>query len=533
MNNRELAKQLDYTIYSDVARAAFVAKLLGTNDWEASLCAQMERGGLTENSPVVQQLETLANYIMYGKNQESGKNAIERKEITQPSTHYSTYTRKEHLSLDELGESPAFDEQETRPIERNSYLTPKRKITRPVYGKEVSTGEIVCLNEKEHDGAIPGMAQLWEAIDHLEWLAGKQERHPAPFSDKTYLVDGRRVHKVNHTVKSAPDGTLYVDSTPPVAPPKLSPLMAYRLKHWLVDQKKHQYYLKESNSPTAFAQHFSFTPPSPVDWEQDSGYWLTQYEAFRLKKKIDLTRWRWRQVTRDLYEQYSLRATSDDSIYDFDELGYYFGSKNLVPEEYLTHISVGYSPTLSTSTNYVKEYFCAIAPHTIDFTDPLHVYALLENFRDLKITTYDKLNSQMRHILDAFSEIVDKTDLHESRDIILYYKVHKWTNERIAQELAEFGYSYATNYISTIYKKEICTKIARQAQMMDEEWHARNDRLAWRRCTDCGKNKLANTNNFTSKPKNYGGLSYRCKACDKLARERRKSRDGQSTMSVM
>ena len=511
MNNQELARQLDYTIYSDVDRAAHVARILGTNDWEAMLAAQMEKG-ITDNSPVAQQLETLANYIMYGKS-EQGTNAVERKEISQPSTRYTTYTRKPNLSLDELSDSPAFDEQETRPIERNSYLTPKRKIARPLYAKDVDTGEIFCLNPHDNDSHIAGMAELWEAIDRLEWLAGKTSWDSKPFSDKTYLVNGRRIYKVNHPVKNAPDGTLYVDSTPPTSPPKLTPLTAYRLKHWIVDQKKHQYYLKESSNPTAFAQHFSFTPPTPIDWESDSGYWLTKDEARRLGKLIDLERWRWRLAT---CAEYTAREAFPD------ELGYTTGTKKLIIETGISDIVVGYAPAANRNSQFVREYFHLLCQHTIDFTNPLHVYALLENYRDLRIATHDKLNSQMRHILDAFSQIVNRTELHESREIILYYKVHKWTNERISRELEEFGYSYATNYISTIYKKEVCAKIARQARIMDDEWLARHDPNAWRKCTECGVYKLATTDNFTNKPKNYGGLSYKCKACDKLARERRK-----------
>ena len=58
MNNQELARQLDYTIYSDVDRAAHVARILGTDDWEAMLAAQMEKG-ITDNSPAARQLEIL------------------------------------------------------------------------------------------------------------------------------------------------------------------------------------------------------------------------------------------------------------------------------------------------------------------------------------------------------------------------------------------------------------------------------------------------------------------------------------------
>lgn len=316
----------------------------GLADWYAS---QLEKG-VTDNSQAAQQLEMLGNYIMYGKREGSGKNAIEEKEISQPATRYSTYARKQHLSLDELNEAPTFDEQDLRPLERNSYLNPKRKIVRPLYGKRADTGEIICLNEGENDASIVGMTDLWNSIDRLELTMGKQLYDKEPFTEKTYTVPGKpyRVHKVNHPVVKVKG--VYMIQPMPLAPStpteKLSPLTNYRLKHWLIDLKKHQYYLKESDNPTAFAQHFSFTPPTPVDWEEDSGYWLTRAEALRLGKQIDGEKWRWRCVTRFEYDAYNARSASTDDWSVDEELGYYFGSKKLVEEDLLTHLLSGYAP---------------------------------------------------------------------------------------------------------------------------------------------------------------------------------------------
>lgn len=423
---------------------------------------------------------------MYGKSLDN-TNAIERKEISKPTTRYSTFARRPDASLDELAESPTFAEQDTRPIARNTYLNPKRKIVRPVYALDLLTNDIACINESVNDARIDGMAALWHSIDYLEGLAGKQVIAPEPYTKNTYLVNGRRVHKINHPVREI-DGKLTIVSPTVATPAKLTPLMAYRLKHWIIDQKKHQYYLKESNSPTAFASHFSFTQPSPIEWEEDSGYWLTRSEALRLNKQVDFAVPRWRAVTK-----------------------FYFDTQEEPEREQRGH------------TFWAREYFHLIGRHTLDFTNPLYVYALLENFRDLKVAYYDKPQSQVWCIIDSFNEIVNRTDLHESRDIILYYKVHKWTNERISKELEEFGYSYATNYISTIYKQEICNKVARQATVMHEEWLARGVPTAWRKCTRCAKKKLMNSDNFTSKPKNYMGLSYQCKVCDRERREERKN----------
>lgn len=439
---------------------------------------------ITDHSQAARQLETLANYILYGKSTDTDTNAIERKEISQPATRYSTYTKKAPVSLDELSESPTFAEDKARPVARNSYLNPKRHIVRPVYTLD-DEGTIECANISTNDAGVPGMVELWDSIDRLEKAAGKYAPAAEPYTKARYLVNGKRVHKINHPVREV-DGKLTIVAPDVPEPVKLTPLMAYRLKHWIIDQKRHQYYLKESNSPTAFASHFSFTPPSPIDWEEDSGYWLTLEEYTRLRKDVNRAKWRWRGVTRFLYTD-----TAEEER------------------------------KIEGGVCFVKEYFHLVSAHTLDFTNPLHVYALLENFRDLMVAHYARPESQIRCILDSFNDIVNRTDLHESRDIILYYKVHKWTNERIVRELEEFGYSYANNYVSTIYKREICSKIAKQAIAMDQEYLARNAPHEWRKCTRCGERKLMTVDNFTVKPKNYGGLSYQCKICD---RERRKEK---------
>ena len=167
---------------------------------------------------------------------------------------------------------------------------------RPLWLRDEETGELFVSPDTTDDAKIVGMTELWDSIDKLEWLAGKAQWSAEPFSRNLYSVNGRKVRRVLRPVSLVSGTPQVADGAPPPAP-KLAPLEAYRVKHWLIDQKKHQYYLKESSSPTAFASHVSFTPPTPIDWESNSGYWITRSEAKRLGKKIDLERWRWRRIT--------------------------------------------------------------------------------------------------------------------------------------------------------------------------------------------------------------------------------------------
>jgi hypothetical protein len=92
------------------------------------------------------ELETVTNYILYGKD-EDGTSIVDRKEV-QIKTKFNSYQKDRTVSLEELLESPTFDEtifQKNRTI----YKKGKPQI------------------DKERAATIPGMVELWEQIDNL------------------------------------------------------------------------------------------------------------------------------------------------------------------------------------------------------------------------------------------------------------------------------------------------------------------------------------------------------------------------------
>ena len=131
----KLLKQLDYNIYSNVDRTAHVTELI--EEYEC------ENGTIELDAPAVAtQLEGMANFILYGKDPETGKSCVDTKEIRIP-TKFSSFKRKEPESLEALQESPVFSEAELRPYNfKNVYTKPKNTISRT------------------KDGDIPGMQQL-------------------------------------------------------------------------------------------------------------------------------------------------------------------------------------------------------------------------------------------------------------------------------------------------------------------------------------------------------------------------------------
>ena len=86
---------LDFSIVRDTDRLRAVEEILDT----------------LENDPSPTELEQMANYILYGKD-ENGQNAIQRNETIDKGKRYLSYKTKEDKveSLDEIMETPGFDE---------------------------------------------------------------------------------------------------------------------------------------------------------------------------------------------------------------------------------------------------------------------------------------------------------------------------------------------------------------------------------------------------------------------------------------
>ncbi len=212
---------LDYSIERDIDRLHAVEEILDT----------------LETNPTNSELEQMASYILYGKDEE-GKNSVQRGETTDSDKRYKSFQRaadKVH-SLDEILDNPLSDQQHLQPVEsRYIYTKKKPTIRRPKYDK--TTGELIDPGDSD----VPGMIQLWETIDRLDHIKAVNEGTIPPDENTQIFTDSYRF---------------------------------YQFKHALIDIKRHQYYLKDSYKPTL---HFlAITPPKSqtYNWDSDSAYWM-------------------------------------------------------------------------------------------------------------------------------------------------------------------------------------------------------------------------------------------------------------------
>lgn len=141
------------------------------------------------------ELETVSNYVLYGKD-EDGKSVVDRKEV-QIKTKFSSYQKDKFVSLDEMMESPTFDEGI---LQKN----------RTIYKK------IKPSIDKEKTKDVPGMLELWESIDRMDAeLKALKEKPDQTAEDRKQI---------------------------------------YYMNHHLIALRKQQYYLMDSVFPTTLTQ---------------------------------------------------------------------------------------------------------------------------------------------------------------------------------------------------------------------------------------------------------------------------------------
>ena len=175
------------------------------------------------------------------------------------------------------------------------------------------------------------------------------------------------------------------------------------------------------------------------------------------------------------------------------------------------------------NVGYCPDLYNRKAKYIVDFTNPKHVYEILEHYEDLVSASEYKMDNLWGDIARTIDYYIDKANLKEQHYIILDMKKKKKSNKAITEYLHEkFGLNHTENYISTIWTQKICGEIAAAAKNHYEEFLMRDDDSAWKCCNTCGKEKFLNGRFFVKKSRSKDGYSNRCKCCDRLDRLKRK-----------
>ena len=414
---------LDYSIQRDCQRVAAIANILDT----------------LQTDPTPAQLEQMGSYILYGKD-ENGLNAAKRGEIMTNNTRYQSYRKKEdkNMSLDELLDKPTADQQSLRDMtQKRTYTVPKQTIARPRYSK---SGELIDPGDSD----IPGMTELWDSIDRLERTIATYKGQLAPTEDTPQLNSDYRL---------------------------------YQLKHWLIDLRRHQYYLKDSYKPALHFLALDRPRAQYIDWSQDCAYWMTFQQW---QDRVDN----------------ALLHTISQNIDD-------------------------YQSKVTPTGVFVK---WVVRQHTFDWEDPFQVAALINNYDLLYDTFRDKINTYGRTFIFDFQRYRALANLNEVQEFLLTRKIQHIPYYLVLEELEKkFGITYNENHMSFIMARTIPKLIATAAKKA--RILAQTPPQQLKTCYRCKKQLPRTTLFFSRNASRKDGFSSNCKDCDK---QRRIEKGGQT-----
>lgn len=449
--------RLDFSLNTNIERKDFLDNYLKDPMFE-------------KKPPTADELEMMANYLLWGKDPTSGKNA-EQDGLVAIDSNKKTWQKKDVASLDELLEQPTFCESALSTMDSTQYRIPKETFSREETLRQCP------------ESMRPTFLALFAQIDKIdmsicqwELMHGKREKPPreqlaAKFSEEELREICEKV---------------------------VSWTQHYYLKqrHLLVELRQEQYTLRDSYHST---MHVPPTPetysPSP---EIDFGVGIPILPMGLAQGGIKGLIFRpWRELIPSNFSQKGLQEISD----------YYWKMK-------------GVEQTVIQSQ---KDASSLSSPY-IDLRDLEHVYQLLSQLEELDdIAAEHSFGSNLEALLSTLRFYIEQAELSELQREILEMKLKKVKNQDIAIEInKKYDKSYTVNYISTIFRQRIIPKINAAAAYHENVLGKIYFEEEFKQCPDCGITYLIDADNFVRRGRSKDGFATRCKRCDKLRRELKK-----------
>lgn len=153
------------------------------------------------------------------------------------------------------------------------------------------------------------------------------------------------------------------------------------------------------------------------------------------------------------------------------------------------------------------------------------LYLFKEDFEDriARVKADHIVENNLDRLLETlkfYESIADLTDVQRE---ILRLKEKKEKNNDIANYINQkYGKSYTANYISTIFKQKIITKINEAVEIHQDTIENCFFPENFKKCTDCGRILLLDGRNWVKKSRSKDGFQNKCKRCERKARKIKK-----------
>ena len=434
--------KLDFSLNSIVERTNFLNKYIKSISF----------------TPNEDELETMANYILWGKDPRTGLNVKQSKEI-QLESRNKTWDAQPVESLDALLETPGFTETMIKQSE-----DPRPKIARIVFSREEA-------RQNASPEVLERLEELWKQIDELDLLLNfydlkVKKRKKPPRSGLLQLFTEEKIQHIQNRAES------------------LSQFHYLKLRHLLVELRREQFTLRDTYITPNICAETAMTPPilpptmdseilcAPAGLKYKNEFTSKLFPIDRFPIPTDFTEAELKQLISFYWKR--KQEMQSGKIFNFAELEHVYQALLLfydLEDDSLEATAMSTSP---------------------EFLDTLNFYI---NRAYLTPVHRDILNLKMKHYKNQLiADTINK----------------------------KYGKTYTANYISTIFRQKIIAQInepARQhVEIIENLCYPEN----WKKCRHCGKTLLVNTDNFVRKSRSSDGFSNQCKRCDKEIRQQKK-----------
>lgn len=408
------------------------------------------------------ELETVANYILWGKNEEGL--SIEQEGLVELPRKNSTWTAQNVESLDELTESPTFNEATIYSL---ASKLPTKKV------REVFSRSTTLKNCPAY--LVDTYKALWKEIDkteltinYYELLHGKREKEPRAELLKN-LTEEERVECADRSKA-------------------LNQFKYLKLRHFLVELRREQYTIKDSFSEQIQLRGTPhYTEESTLVFDADVPVFPLGVQGAQPLQQL-------------IFQPF----------------------EKLIPENFTEQNLKDISNFIWDKENNKK-----LESRCIRFTDSETVYQLFLMLEELEddVECADPF-SVTNNLLNTLKFYIEEATLTEPQREILQLKIKKTKNQDIASYInKKYNKSYTANYISTIFKQKIIPAINETAEFHEKIVQNLFFKEEFKVCIKCGKTLLRDPINFVRKSRAKDGLSNRCKCCDKKDREDKKIKE--------
>lgn len=433
-------------------------KLTTTEERTAFLEEYLQHPEFIKRPPTEEELETMSNYLLWGKDPITGLNSKQDGTI-ELETKHGTWDKDSNIeSLDGLMEQPTFNEAALI-----SLTTTPTKTKREVFSRKEALAKCPAYLTDTFTALFRQIDELDLMINYYD-LAHNRRKNP-PRAD---LVNHFTEEEQNSLAEKASHWNQY---------------KYLKMRHQLVELRREQYTLRDSYQETILCQE-PVLQCAPDSVELDCDVPVLPLGLIDRGGTPGLVFRKWDELIPANYSEKMLGEISQ----------WYWHRKNIEGDQ--------------------------SAKQIVDFRELEHVYEMLQQFSELDdAASRATVESNLPALVNTLIFYVEQAELNEVQKEILDLKLKKIKNADIAKQVNEkWGKTYTANYISTIFRQRIIPKINDAASYHEKLVSNIFFEEEFKTCTCCGRTLLRDADNFTRKARSNDGFASRCKRCEKEAR---------------